>query len=827
MAALICVCLVLALWMTGSRPLAAGHRSGLPDSGLRWDQAYLETTAQALRYWKAGDLRAAERAYRSGLDKSLERADRLATVRFLMSIGACQLMRFEYRNALAAFLTAREQAADMQDAVDLSAIEGNLSSLYLQMWDIPAARQAAQEGLRIGEALPAAYSIPGLLLQMGQIEALTKSPDAESYYQRGIDAARRRGDLPTEARGWDWLGDAQFARDALREAEKSYMEGLRLRLQDKTADLAHSYGRLGALRLAQGNLEQADHFTGLAQQLVRAGKPGWSDRLLRHQQGSIHLARGQVDEALEDFSESIDATARWRLNALPSRSALTSVNTGLEEKMFRSFIELAASHAVQTRNSVWSERAFQALELNRAASLRESITFADVWREKLPPEYWEILGRLDAEQTKILRTGHDDGSAARLHLKITEMEASAGLGFAVKKYENFRIQSSLNHFQAGLGKSELFLTFFLGRDSSYLWAVSRESLHVYRLAAEQEIAAHAAAFRQAVVESRSTANGRDNKEAETLRVEGRRLYEELFGSLDAGEKAKKNWLLSLEGALFEVPFAALREPAGGETVFLVERHSIQVVPGALLLSKPEDRPGAHGLFLGVGDPIYNAADVRWTQPEAPVEAASIAAAPGQLVRLIASGDEVRASAAVWQRQSGTATILEGFQARLDGFVEQLHRGPRVIHLATHVLFGGDGPARPISSEATREQAFVAFSIPRKGWSEGPQYLTTARISTLRVPGAFVVMTGCAAGTGDVRAGAGLLGLTRAWLMAGASGVLATAWPVEDSPGEIFSRFYRYFPETPAAEALRRSQVDMLHRTAPSQWASYQLTGGLR
>jgi CHAT domain-containing protein len=118
-------------------------------------------------------------------------------------------------------------------------------------------------------------------------------------------------------------------------------------------------------------------------------------------------------------------------------------------------------------------------------------------------------------------------------------------------------------------------------------------------------------------------------------------------------------------------------------------------------------------------------------------------------------------------------------------------------------------------------------MPRDTRNKSPQYLTTARISTLHVPGALVVMTGCATGTGDARSGAGLLGLTRAWLMAGASGVLSTAWPVEDSTGEIFSRFYQYYPVASAAEALRRSQVEILHRTAPSQWASYQLTGGLR
>ena len=52
-----------------------------------------------------------------------------------------------------------------------------------------------------------------------------------------------------------------------------------------------------------------------------------------------------------------------------------------------------------------------------------------------------------------------------------------------------------------------------------------------------------------------------------------------------------------------------------------------------------------------------------------------------------------------------------------------------------------------------------------------------------------------------------------------------------SSGDIFSRFYHYLPENSAAEALRRSQIEMAHggtwRAAPAYWASYQLTGGSR
>jgi tetratricopeptide (TPR) repeat protein len=832
LAPLACVCLALALWMTGSRPAAGLHARSL-SSGSRWDQAYFNITDQALHFRQTGDLRSAERVYQQGLDEATRRNDALGSVRFVMSIGGCRLMLSEYRSALAAFLDARKRATDIQDTVDLGGIAVNLSSIYLQMWDIQSAQRAAEQGLESVSDTPSAYFAPQLFLQVGRIHAMQRDGQAESFYIRGMRAARINGDQQSEARGWDWIGDEQFARDEFAAAEKSYLEAYRLRTSTKSAEIGFSYGRLGALRLAQGNLDEAENFTKLAAQ---AGKLGWPEYLMRHQQGSIHLARGQVTAALEDFSQAIESTIDKRLNVLPSRASLTASNIGLEDKIYRSFIELAADQAVLTANPTWTSRSFQALELNRAASLRESLALANVWREKLPSEYWETVGKMEAAQAKYLLTGNLDRSIPSLRLRITELEAAAGLSFAVKKGENFLIQTSLNHFQAGLQESEIFLSFFLGRDSSYLWAVTREGLHIYRLAPERAISADIAAFREALREKPekvgppgftrvSNPTGLPSRtEWERL---GARLYMDLFGSLDRTERSKERWLLSLEGTLFDVPFAALVEHQdGGQATYMVEKHSIQEVPGALLLRNATATDAKSGKYLGLGDPVYNAADSRWKTAQLAgwrwMASTAAMDRAGQLTRLAASSDEIRASARTWERHSGTATLLEGFDAGRDNFLRQLTFGPSVIHLATHVLFA---PAE--IRESSREQAFIAFSIPRTARNEGPDYLTTARISTLHVPGALVVMTGCATGTGESRAGAGLLGLTRAWLMAGASGVLSTAWPVEDSTGEIFSRFYQYYPDMPAAEALRRSQVEMSHRTAPAQWASYQLTGGLR
>jgi CHAT domain-containing protein len=160
-------------------------------------------------------------------------------------------------------------------------------------------------------------------------------------------------------------------------------------------------------------------------------------------------------------------------------------------------------------------------------------------------------------------------------------------------------------------------------------------------------------------------------------------------------------------------------------------------------------------------------------------------------------------------------VLQGAAATRANFLAAASRAPSIIHLATHVLIPAGRPG----------EALIAFGLDSTG---EPQFLTTSDVSMMRVPGAIVAMTGCSSGTGDVQAGAGLAGLTRAWEIAGASAVIATLWPVADSDGKIFSSFYKYLRTMRPAEALRRSQIERIASgSAPREWAAYQLTGAYR
>ncbi|MGA2594259.1 MAG: CHAT domain-containing protein [Bryobacteraceae bacterium] len=112
-----------------------------------------------------------------------------------------------------------------------------------------------------------------------------------------------------------------------------------------------------------------------------------------------------------------------------------------------------------------------------------------------------------------------------------------------------------------------------------------------------------------------------------------------------------------------------------------------------------------------------------------------------------------------------------------------------------------------------------------------EVLSPAEIATWNLEGALVSLSGCSSGSADILPATGLMGLTRAWLAAGAKAVVASLWPSPDDAGALFLSFYRYLREAPQAGpavALQNAQMDMLRsntwRSSPLYWGAYFITG---
>ncbi len=118
------------------------------------------------------------------------------------------------------------------------------------------------------------------------------------------------------------------------------------------------------------------------------------------------------------------------------------------------------------------------------------------------------------------------------------------------------------------------------------------------------------------------------------------------------------------------------------------------------------------------------------------------------------------------------------------------------------------------------------------------YLTASEVTLLDLSAVdLVVLSACETGLGRPQSGEGLLGLRRAFHMAGADTVISSLWSVKDeSTSELMQSFYAnlFFKGMGRHEALRAAQLEMLQRNRmehgnalPSTWGAFVLSGEWR
>jgi len=94
---------------------------------------------------------------------------------------------------------------------------------------------------------------------------------------------------------------------------------------------------------------------------------------------------------------------------------------------------------------------------------------------------------------------------------------------------------------------------------------------------------------------------------------------------------------------------------------------------------------------------------------------------------------------------------------------------------------------------------------------------------------LIVLSGSEAYIGQQSRGDEIIGLTQAFLYAGAPSVITSLWNVDDrATGGLMQSFYQYWQEDlTIAEALRQAQIEILSNDewrSPYYWASFNLTG---
>jgi CHAT domain-containing protein len=139
-------------------------------------------------------------------------------------------------------------------------------------------------------------------------------------------------------------------------------------------------------------------------------------------------------------------------------------------------------------------------------------------------------------------------------------------------------------------------------------------------------------------------------------------------------------------------------------------------------------------------------------------------------------------------------------------------------LATHGLVD---PIEPISSS-------VVLCPDSSAGEDG--YLHTLEILSLPMDVGLVVASACESARGRVSRGEGVVGLSRAFIAAGAGGVVASLWAVSDeSTAEFMSDFYEKMlgKNKTACESLKYARLEMIKNPRyahPFYWSAFIVIG---
>jgi CHAT domain-containing protein len=364
----------------------------------------------------------------------------------------------------------------------------------------------------------------------------------------------------------------------------------------------------------------------------------------------------------------------------------------------------------------------------------------------------------------------------------------------------------------------LILEYYLGRERSFLWALTPGAIESFELPAREVLDAEA---RRAALLLGASNKALARREAE-LSLAG--LSRLLLAPVAHRLRGAERLVIVPDGALWYIPFAALPDPGlegpDGDPTPLVVAHEIVTLPSLSALSRwrrdPARRHHAPGTIAVVADPVFDAADPR----VAPRPAVSRAAS-GPFTRLPFSRDEAEAILSVAPRQ-GRWVALD-FAASRDAIASGRLAPYRIVHFATHAVVDTENP--DLSSVVL--SMVDSHGRPRNG------FLRLADIYSLHLPADLVVLSACRTALGREIRGEGLVGLTRGFFSAGARQVLVSLWPVEDrATAELMRRFYReiFGRKRPPAAALREAQIAMWREQgwrSAYYWAGFTLQGDWR
>ncbi|MFH1488576.1 MAG: CHAT domain-containing tetratricopeptide repeat protein [Pseudomonadota bacterium] len=330
---------------------------------------------------------------------------------------------------------------------------------------------------------------------------------------------------------------------------------------------------------------------------------------------------------------------------------------------------------------------------------------------------------------------------------------------------------------ARLGHKAALVSYFLDRERTLVWVLKQGIVSAFALeAGKQTLKKLVTEYREAIESQQELLIG-DLGSA----ISGHLIRPILDKISGAG-----TLFIIPSGALHYVPFSSL--PISKDR-FLVQDYSITVLPNASSL-----------FFL----------DKKVTQDKESVFAMGNPERGSPDLALEFAEQEVKSISKDFARR----TLLTGKDATESTIKGQNLVDTGIVHIAAHGRYNAGQPLKSALLLAADQQ------------NDGN--LETFEIFSLNMNPRLVILSACQSGVGKLEGGDEVQSLNRAFMYAGAGGVIASLWKVADqSTFTLMEYFYDALRTRPAAEALRDAQVKLMGAyPSPYHWAAFYLTGGL-
>ena len=659
------------------------------------------------------------------------------------------------------------------------------------------------------------------------------------------------------------LGDVTLRQGKFKDATKFYNEAKKGAQDDKRLDLMWPAQRGLGRSLWLQALQEKDAKKALSLResaLVNYRESLATIETLR--QGSLRADESRTTflASIKDvFDEAAGAYASMALTANPaagtplSGKALEYASEAFrinEQSRARSLLDLLNETDAAITEGVPAELLKRKQEnLDRQQDIADILTGVNISTEDLKKKPAELDAELEKLQTEYEEIENQIRTASPRYATLT----------ANKPLTLADVQQSV------LDDQTVLVEYALQVDESYLFAVSKSSVNLFKLPGRTSVEKLAMDLRAQLIPSKLQRRivGIDVAEANRglgiasaapeevapFVAASNALYKVVLEPA-AGMIGEKRLMVVADGALNYIPFEVLLKSADSGDFstlgYLVKTNEVIYAPSASVVGaiKQQRTKSDSRAMLIIADPVFNSNDARarktTTAPTADADVRGLGiqgaladvagsnapAAPNPqmeglpLARLNGTRTEADQISKLAKASGGQADVWLDLDANEDSLVARDVSKYRIIHVATHGLLNAERPQ------------FTGVVLSLVGNKTHDGFVRTDEVFNLRLGSPLVMLSACETGLGKEKRGEGVMGLTRAFMYAGAPTVGVSLWSVADkSTADLMTDFYKRLlstgQSTTSSGALREAQLAMISGkkySAPFFWAPFVLVG---